>query len=350
MQADDTKFYDAAILIGRMQLFHNGHAQLLRAALDSAERVIVVLGSAFQARSAKNPFTAEERADMIRATLTEADRERVAFTPVRDYYDDGKWNAVVRAAVREHVRDGSRIALVSHRKDETGFYLDHFPDWATLPVEAAWRIDATALRAAFFEADDREVAVLAMAGQIPPVVGHYLKAWSRLGHFARLAAEHAALQRYRKAWAAAPYPPIFVTADAVVRAGDKVLLVRRKSDLGDGLLALPAGFLEQGERVLDGALRELREETCIAEMDSVLRDSLKAVTVCDHPGRSQRGRTITHAHYFVLPPGREPAVAPADDAREARWVPISELAGLEDQFFEDHFLILSRFLGLAPGG
>lgn len=348
MQPADTKPYDAAVLIGRMQLFHNGHAQLLRAALDSAPRVVVVLGSAFQARSVKNPFTAAERADMILATLAEADRERVTFAPVRDYYDDSRWNSAVRAAVREHVPDDVRLALVSHQKDASGYYLNHFQDWATLPVDAAWQIDATALRAAFFGADDREVALRAMAGQIPPAVGHYLKAWAWLGHWARLAEEHAALQRYRKAWESAPYPPIFVTADAVVRAGDKVLLIRRNSDLGDGLLAIPGGFLEPGERVLDGALRELREETGIAEVAGVLRDSLRAVTVCDHPGRSQRGRTLTHAHYFVLPPGREPAVQRASDAASAQWVPIDDLAELEDQFFEDHFLILSQFLGERP--
>lgn len=347
MQPADSKPYDTAILIGRMQLYHNGHAQLLRAALDHADKVVVVLGSAFQARSVKNPFTAEERAAMISATLPEAERERVAFVPVRDYYDDAKWDAAVRAAVAPHVAAGARAALVSHQKDGSGYYLSHFPEWATLPVEAAWRIDATSLRSAFFSADDRVVALDALAELVPPAVRHYLKAWSWLGHWARLSQEHEALARYRKSWESAPYAPIFVTADAVVRAGDKVLLVRRDSDVGDGLLALPGGFLEPGERVLDGALRELREETGIAEIDSVLRDSLKAVTVCDHPGRSQRGRTITHAHLFVLPPGREPAVTPADDAREARWVPIGDLAGLEDQFFEDHFMILDRFLGLA---
>lgn len=349
MQPADSKPYAAAILIGRMQLYHNGHAQLLRTALDHADKVVVVLGSAFQARSVKNPFTAEERAAMIAATLKDEERDSVVFTAVRDYYDDAKWDAAVRAAVAPHVAGGDRAALISHQKDASGYYLSHFPEWATLPVKAAWRIDATSLRSAFFSAHDRVVALDALADSVPPAVRHYLKAWSWLGHWARLSRELAALTRYRKSWEPAPYAPIFVTTDAVVRAGEKVLLVRRDSEVGDGLLALPGGFLEPGERLLDGALRELREETQIAEIDSVLRDSLRSVRVWDHPGRSQRGRTITHVHLFVLPPGREPAVAPASDAREVRWVPITELQGLEGQFFEDHFMILDQHLSLLSG-
>ena len=67
---------DAAILIGRFQPFHNGHAGLLQKALTTAAQVVVVLGSAFHARSPKNPFTWQERAAMIAATLPEAQRAR----------------------------------------------------------------------------------------------------------------------------------------------------------------------------------------------------------------------------------------------------------------------------------
>ena len=79
---------DAAVLIGRFQPFHHGHAALLKLALTSAARVVVAPGSAFRARNAKNPFTWEERAAMIAATLPAADAARVYFAPVRDYYED----------------------------------------------------------------------------------------------------------------------------------------------------------------------------------------------------------------------------------------------------------------------
>ena len=61
-----------------------------------------------------------------------------------------------------------------------------------------------------------------------------------------------------------------------------------------------------------------------------------------------RGRVITHAFYFELANRMRPEIAGSDDAAEARWVPIAELASLEDQFHDDHFHILDSFLAITP--
>ena len=66
-----------------------------------------------------------------------------------------------------------------------------------------------------------------------------------------------------------------------------------------------------------------------------------------HPDRSQRGRIITHTHWFDLPLKTLPAVAGADDAADARWFPIDGLARMEAKMFEDHFTILERFLKIT---
>lgn len=68
------------------------------------------------------------------------------------------------------------------------------------------------------------------------------------------------LRGYRQAWSAAPYPPVFVTVDAVLRCQDQVLLIRRAHAPGKGQ-AVPGGFIEQRETVWQSCLRELVEET-----------------------------------------------------------------------------------------
>ena len=79
----------------------------------------------------------------------------------------------------------------------------------------------------------------------------------------------------------------------------------------------------------------------------MLRDALREVAVFDHPDRSQRGRTITHAHYFDLGDAPLPEVQGDDDALLAEWVPLADLPTMEDLFFEDHFHMLDHFLGLT---
>ena len=96
-----TLTHDIAVYVGRFQPFHNGHLALLQRALQEAPLCVVVLGSAHQARTPKNPFTWQERAEMIQLALPEADRARLRFVPVRDYYNEARWVQAVRSGVTE---------------------------------------------------------------------------------------------------------------------------------------------------------------------------------------------------------------------------------------------------------
>ena len=126
-----------------------------------------------------------------------------------------------------------------------------------------------------------------------------------------------------------------------------MLLIERGRAPGKGLMALPGGFIEQRETAYQSALRELHEETGLALPPDTMQRSLCAAQVFDHPDRSQRGRTITHVHYFDLAERELPPVRAGDDAAKAMWVAIDRLTALEDRFLDDHFHILDRFLGLT---
>lgn len=337
-----TEPFDIAVLIGRFQPFHNGHAALLAKALETASQVIVILGSAHAGRNAKNPFTWQERAAMIAATLGETAQQKVRFQPVRDYYDDLRWGEAVTRAVKALVPPTNSVALIGYLKDASSHYLNRFPGWEFVATTQCGEIDATSIRQIYFESEDWLATQALLGGLLPSSIVHYLKGWSHLPHFAQLRDEYQALEENRKIWGSGP----FVTVDAVVTAAGHVLLVERGRQPGKGLWAVPGGFLEPRERVMQGAIRELREETQLSLLDSTLEGALRAVAVFDHPDRSLRGRTITHAHWFDLGDCRLPEVAGADDAALAHWIPIAELASLEDRFFEDHFNMLDHFLGV----
>ncbi|GAA5161742.1 bifunctional nicotinamide-nucleotide adenylyltransferase/Nudix hydroxylase [Viridibacterium curvum] len=335
--------HDVAVLIGRFQPFHKGHAALLEKALATAPRVIVVLGSSLQARNAKNPFTWEERAAMIGTVLDDELKSRVSFVPMRDYYDDARWSMAVLSAIEGMTQPGQRVALVGYLKDASSQYLNRFPDWEFIGMPQQGDFDATSVRQIYFEGEDAAVTRVLLEGLLPISVVHYLKGWARLPHFANMQAEHLSIESKKKKWGTGP----FITVDAVVTAADHVLLVKRGFAPGKDLWALPGGFLESRERVMQGAIRELREETGLALLETTLEGAFRSAAVFDHPDRSLRGRTITHAHHFDLRQGKLPEVAGADDAAEARWTPIAELKGMEDRFFEDHFNILNHFLALT---
>ncbi|MGM9489763.1 bifunctional nicotinamide-nucleotide adenylyltransferase/Nudix hydroxylase [Ideonella sp. YS5] len=342
---------DVAVLIGRFQPFHNAHLVLLQRALEVAPRCVVVIGSAHQARSPKNPFTWTERAEMIRLTLPEADRARVSFLAVRDHYDEARWVQAVREGVAGLLQGtrSANMALVGHFKDATSQYLRGFPGWALISVERLPGADGTHLRDALFGAAPADIDAMlgSLVDQAPPSTLAFLRAWTALPFAADLTTEWQMLRDYRAAWRTAPYPPVFVTVDAIVRCADRVLLIRRGKAPGRGLYAVPGGFIEQRETAYQSALRELEEETHLNLLADTMRQCLREVAVFDHPDRSLRGRTITHAHYFDLGERELPEVRADDDAESVEWVPIEQLPALEDRFHDDHFHMLDHFLGLT---
>lgn len=334
--------FHAAVCIGRFQPLHEGHLAMIRATLAAAPIGVVVVGSAFRARSPKNPFTWQERASMLNNALSKEEQSRIRILPIRDYYNTPRWAQAVQEGVAKLVGAGS-IALIGHLKDASSHYLHHFPDWNFLPMDRHLPVDATPIRDAYFAETPLPTEWL------PATTLEFLRMWAQQPEFAALRQEWEMLRDYRKAWEAAPYPPIFSTVDAVVTCQGHVLLIRRGRAPGKGLWALPGGFVEPAETLYHSAVRELQEETNLSVTPDTLHRSLRAVKVFDHPDRSQRGRTITHAHYFELDQLDQldqplPAIEAGDDAAQAQWIPITKLPMMESGFMDDHFHILGTFL------
>ncbi|VTU40541.1 Bifunctional NMN adenylyltransferase/Nudix hydrolase [Variovorax sp. PBS-H4] len=354
MTARPSATHQRAVLIGRFQPFHNAHYALLRKAMDAAPHVVVVIGSAFQARSPKNPFTWQERAEMIRMALAEADRARVLFVPMRDHVDEERWFAEARLAIDAALPpEGTAPAaagstlLIGHRKDATRDYLHGFEGWTLQTVERIHNAGAAAVQDAIFSGAKEAPEVLARA--VPASTLAFLRRWMTTPLHAALAQEWELLRQHDAAWSVAPYPVVLVTVDCVVKCGGHVLLIRRGHSPGKGLHAVPGGFLELRETTLQSALRELEEETHLALPPTELLACLVRIEVFDRPDRSQRGRTITHGHFFDLGDRQPlPDVRADDDAAAAEWIPIAALPGLEDQLLDDHFQMLDHFLGLLP--
>jgi len=341
--------FDYIVFIGRFQPFHAGHKAVVDQALRDGKEVILVVGHDQQARDFENPFTVSERIAIIRTCFTAEELSRISFTGQRNYlYDNPKWVEQITTKVhaianRKWRADGVKIGLIGYKKDFSSEYLDWFPHWTPIPVERHAVLNATDIRNSLYKHND--ILVDSSVWDL----NHELAITSaaRTVEFGRMRKEYDMIQAYKKAWEAAPYPPTFVTVDAVVTQSANVLLVERGAEPGKGLWALPGGFLETTETVKHGAIRELIEETRIKVETGTLLGSIKNFKVFDHPKRSLRGRTITNAFHIDLPPKRVlPKVKGADDAKKAFWVSFSEVKDHPENFFEDHFDIISYFTGV----
>lgn len=104
----------------------------------------------------------------------------------------------------------------------------------------------------------------------------------------------------------------------IVRKGDRFLAVRERKH-GQGWY-LPAGRVEPGESLEEGARREVLEETGVpVKLEGVLR--------IEHTPLPELSRMRV---FFVASPvdDRPPKTTPDEHSLEARWVTLAELAAL----------------------
>ena len=351
-----TKKYDYLVFIGRLQPPTVAHEQIIRTALGLSEKVIVVLGSCNSARTLRNPFTFAEREAMVRSMFDAALQDRLLFVAQDDHiYQDEKWLVTFHQNVKEkilssipgnnqnvtlHGLSDVRIGLIGHKKDESSYYLNMFPGWGDENVAGIKDIDATQVRNAWFDGGIRAVD----ASKLVPSVLDWMRDFTASGAYATLVEERAFVLKYRQQWVNSPYPPMFVTTDAVVTQSGHILLVQRGAMPGRGMWALPGGYLNPRETLEQGMLRELREETRLKVPAPVLQGCIQARETFDDPNRSPRGRTITTAFLIHLKGQRAlPKVKGSDDAAHAQWVPIADLD--PKLMFEDHYHIIQVMLG-----
>jgi bifunctional NMN adenylyltransferase/nudix hydrolase len=317
--------------IGRFQPPHSGHIKVIREALKVTDKIIVIVGSSNQPRSIRNPFTFDERYELFCTWFEHNELERIIFVPMEDCnYRDNVWIRNIKEAVSTIAKDATEIYLAGHRKDGTSYYLDLFPTWKSISVENHMNYNSTEIRENIFNHPDT-------------ILGGPIKDIIKKPNFQELIKEYQIVKKYKEAWAAEPFPPTFNTVDAIVVQSGHVLMVERGASPGIGLLALPGGFINQNETLLDAAIRELKEETKIDVPSKVLRGSIVASHTFDDPYRSARGRTITHAFYIELDKSKNlPKVKGSDDAANALWIPIEKLD--RSKIFEDHLDIINYFL------
>ena len=350
-----SKKFKLAVLIGRYEPVHNGHLAIFKQAKALADTVHVLIGSSYQPRTIKNPFTFEERYRLILPLLQEAgfgNCNNIAISAIRDYsYNDNLWIQEVQSAIKAsfpYIQD-DEIVILGHEKDESSWYLRAFPNWHFEPLDGyveygTHPIDATKIRSLFFEGHLDFVK-----GAVPAAVLKFLEKFQKTAEYQTLVEEHKFIREYKDAWAAAPYAPTFFTVDAVVIQGGHILLVKRKFAPGKGLWALPGGFLNQKETARVACIRELREETGLKVPEPVLQGSITYEKLFDKPDRSLRGRTLTQAYLIELNggDGKLPRVKGSDDAEDARWFKISDVLQMSEQLFEDHFSIIQTMVGRA---
>ena len=113
-----------------------------------------------------------------------------------------------------------------------------------------------------------------------------------------------------------------------------LLLIERGQEPFEGHWALPGGFVQEYEPILDCARRELEEETGFRAA------LLEQFGIFDRKGRDPRGWYISIA-FMAMTSEADTSLSAGTDAADTRWFPVS---GLPDNLAFDHQEIIAYAL------
>ena len=311
------------IFIGRFQPVHKGHIHAIGIAASQVEKLYILVGSANQCRSIRNPWTFDERRQMLQLKLHSERITNYEIIPLNDHkYSDTQWMSDVRATI-EHFNMGSPV-LFGHMK-EGNDYLKWFPELKFKSIEAQYSINATQIREQMFRDND-------------PLMPETVRG------------DYAFYQKEKQLFKDYPFPETlnFNCSDAILECQGHVLLIQRKFSPGRGAWALPGGFRNQRETFLDCAIRELIEETNVRVPEKVLRGSIVKTELFDSPRRSFGIPRNTMAVYMRISPNPDyslPRANGADDAALCKWVPLTDALN-NIEMYDDHKDIISKVTGV----
>lgn len=90
------------LLIGRFQPFHLGHLEAISFGLSKVENLWIGIGSSNKSNEAKNPFTADERKEMILSSIDKQTAKRIKIFFIPDVNDHSKWTSQIDSIVPQH--------------------------------------------------------------------------------------------------------------------------------------------------------------------------------------------------------------------------------------------------------
>lgn len=322
--------------IGRFQLLHNGQVEVIKQALEQADHLLILVGSSNRSPDIRNPFSFEERAGVLQQLVEEEWLQgRVTIKALPDtVYGNGWYQQVINrieGVVEEYGFKGG-IGLIGHDKDATSYYLKHFPQFGFVQQPHYGKLNSSDFRRQLF------LDGVVDPEDVPSATLSFLDQWCLTYEFFRLRDEYFFVENYQSTWPDRIYP----AADAVVTGGGKILVIRRGRNPGKGMIALPGGFIEPGERFFDAALRELQEETSIDTSKLVYTGEYG---LFDDPQRDVRRRITSNAFHFHVADESLPLpkVEARDDADDAFWMPIDEFLEDPRRIFSDHWFVANAF-------
>ena len=115
------------LLIGRFQPFHLGHLEALQFALSKVDNLWVGLGSSNLPSQKNNPFSADQRKEMILSSIDDSIKKRISIYFIPDLDNHIKWIEKIDTIVPQFEIIFSNDDLTKHLYSKRSIKVESIP-------------------------------------------------------------------------------------------------------------------------------------------------------------------------------------------------------------------------------
>lgn len=152
--------YDSGLIVGRFQTFHKGHQSLVDAGLQLCDRVLILIGSAQESGTERNPYNISTRIDAIRSVY--ADNSRVSVYALPDLTNENditeEWGRYVLGQVDRYLYKAPELMIYGNDEARSRWFnINDIKDTAEFIIpRSRLPISATMLREMMVKDERRE--------------------------------------------------------------------------------------------------------------------------------------------------------------------------------------------------
>ena len=152
--------YDSGLIVGRFQTFHKGHQSLVDAGLSLCDRILIMIGSAQESGTERNPFNIATRIDVIRSVYEDNKRVSVYALPDLTHEDDlsPEWGRYLLDQVDRYIYKAPELMIYANDEARSRWFdVEDIKDTAEFIIpRSRLPISATMLRDMMVRDERRE--------------------------------------------------------------------------------------------------------------------------------------------------------------------------------------------------
>jgi nicotinamide-nucleotide adenylyltransferase len=115
------------LFVGRFQPFHLGHLDAIRFALSRVDNLWIIVGSSNKTNEEKNPFSADERKEMILFSLDDSIAQKIKIFFIPDFDNHKKWAEYIDLSVPKFDVVFSNDEITKHVYEKRGIKVIQVP-------------------------------------------------------------------------------------------------------------------------------------------------------------------------------------------------------------------------------